>query len=176
VFEFVPTSRTVPITSTRITASITAYSAMSWPFSSVQSFRTNWNIGEGLQYRSICKRRRFTRKYVWSSWNDGWREWDKCAPGLQRPSIVNVRGKVSGHFRDVQIATRGAGTRSCRQPPSKQLPSASVNAKPSMQWVTRKLEITEGVVLPRTFSPKPTQNPLPKLPPKQSVTHAKFVP
>ena len=34
VFEFVPTSWTVPTTNTRMTANITAYSAMSWPWSS----------------------------------------------------------------------------------------------------------------------------------------------
>src|SRR2546427_2290857 len=34
LFAFEPTSRMVPMTITRMTASITAYSAMSWPFSS----------------------------------------------------------------------------------------------------------------------------------------------
>jgi len=39
VLEFDPMSRTVPTTRTRITARITAYSAMSWPSSSVQRCR-----------------------------------------------------------------------------------------------------------------------------------------
>src|SRR5205807_2593969 len=39
VFDLVPTSRMVPTTSTRITANITAYSAMSCPSSSFHSLR-----------------------------------------------------------------------------------------------------------------------------------------
>lgn len=37
LLAFVPINRIVPTTITRITASITAYSAMSWPLSSVQN-------------------------------------------------------------------------------------------------------------------------------------------
>jgi hypothetical protein len=40
LFEFDPTRRTVPTTNTRITANITAYSAMSWPSSSRHSLRS----------------------------------------------------------------------------------------------------------------------------------------
>jgi hypothetical protein len=39
VLELLPISRTVPTTITRITASITAYSAISWPSSSNHKFR-----------------------------------------------------------------------------------------------------------------------------------------
>jgi len=38
LFALLPTRRIVPTTSTKITASITAYSAMSWPTSSFHSF------------------------------------------------------------------------------------------------------------------------------------------
>jgi hypothetical protein len=41
LLAFEPMSRTVPTTSTRMTASITAYSAISCPFSSVRSLRNN---------------------------------------------------------------------------------------------------------------------------------------
>jgi hypothetical protein len=44
VFELEPIRRTVPTTRTRITASITAYSAMSWPESSDQSLRIKLDI------------------------------------------------------------------------------------------------------------------------------------
>jgi len=37
LFAFDPTSRMVPTTKTRMTASITAYSAISWPVSSLHS-------------------------------------------------------------------------------------------------------------------------------------------
>jgi hypothetical protein len=39
VFARLPTKRIVPTTTTRITASITAYSAMSWPSSCHHSLR-----------------------------------------------------------------------------------------------------------------------------------------
>jgi len=39
LLALLPTRRIVPTTSTKITASITAYSAMSWPCSSFQSVR-----------------------------------------------------------------------------------------------------------------------------------------
>src|SRR6266700_2927334 len=39
-----PTKRIVPTTITRITASITAYSAMSCPLSSLHKYRGRWNI------------------------------------------------------------------------------------------------------------------------------------
>jgi hypothetical protein len=39
LFELEPIKRIVPTTNTRITANITAYSAMSWPRSSVHKFR-----------------------------------------------------------------------------------------------------------------------------------------
>src|ERR1700719_4226696 len=41
LFELPPIKRTVPTTITRITASITAYSARSWPCSSDQSLRSD---------------------------------------------------------------------------------------------------------------------------------------
>jgi len=44
LFELLPISRMVPTTRTRITASITAYSAMSWPCSSDQSLFINLSI------------------------------------------------------------------------------------------------------------------------------------
>ena len=44
LFAFDPIKRIVPTTRTRITASMTAYSAMSCPESSDQSFRTNFVI------------------------------------------------------------------------------------------------------------------------------------
>src|ERR1700683_3218406 len=44
LFAFDPINRTVPTTSTRITASITAYSAMSCPCSSIQSLQAHFNI------------------------------------------------------------------------------------------------------------------------------------
>lgn len=46
-----PISRTVPTTRTRITANMTAYSAMSCPLSSDQSLRTNPNIFPPLWLR-----------------------------------------------------------------------------------------------------------------------------
>jgi hypothetical protein len=39
LFELPPINRIVPTTNTRITANMTAYSAMSWPWSSVHKFR-----------------------------------------------------------------------------------------------------------------------------------------
>jgi hypothetical protein len=42
LFELPPINRMVPTTNTRITANITAYSAMSWPLSSDQSFSNIW--------------------------------------------------------------------------------------------------------------------------------------
>jgi len=39
-----PTNRIVPTTMTRITASITAYSAMSWPSSSRHTFKNKSNV------------------------------------------------------------------------------------------------------------------------------------
>src|SRR5215472_15917443 len=44
LLAFEPIKRTVPTTSTRITASMTAYSAMSWPESSDHSLRNILNI------------------------------------------------------------------------------------------------------------------------------------
>src|SRR6266480_4722474 len=44
LLALLPTKRTVPTTSTKITASITAYSAMSWPCSSFQRFRGRSSI------------------------------------------------------------------------------------------------------------------------------------
>jgi len=44
LFAFDPIRRTVPTTRTRITANITAYSAMSCPASSDQSLRINFDI------------------------------------------------------------------------------------------------------------------------------------
>src|ERR1019366_4725569 len=44
VLALVPIRRTVPITNTRMTASMTAYSAMSCPCSSLQTLRTNSTI------------------------------------------------------------------------------------------------------------------------------------
>jgi hypothetical protein len=41
LFALPPIKRIVPTTITRITASITAYSAMSWPWSSDQSLQSN---------------------------------------------------------------------------------------------------------------------------------------
>ena len=42
LLAFEPTSRIVPTTSTRMTANITAYSAMSWPSSSIQILRNTF--------------------------------------------------------------------------------------------------------------------------------------
>jgi hypothetical protein len=44
LLAFEPTMRIVPTTTTRITASITAYSAMSWPCSSVHNLRKRLSI------------------------------------------------------------------------------------------------------------------------------------
>src|SRR5438270_6774343 len=44
LLALLPTRRIVPTTSTKITASITAYSAMSWPCSSFQSVRRRSSI------------------------------------------------------------------------------------------------------------------------------------
>ena len=63
LLAFEPTSRIVPTTMTRMTASITAYSAMSWPCSSVQS------LDNTLLHSSIIRNlfvERVGRK-VWSS-------------------------------------------------------------------------------------------------------------
>jgi hypothetical protein len=43
MFEFDPISRIVPTTMMRMTATITAYSAMSWPDSSVQTLRRKFD-------------------------------------------------------------------------------------------------------------------------------------
>jgi hypothetical protein len=44
LFAFVPIRRTVPITMTRMTASMTAYSAMSWPCSFRHKFSSKFDI------------------------------------------------------------------------------------------------------------------------------------
>src|SRR6202034_4829146 len=44
LFALEPTRRTVPTTITRMTANITAYSAMSWPSSSLQSLPNRGDI------------------------------------------------------------------------------------------------------------------------------------
>src|SRR6266581_3624847 len=49
LLALLPTRRIVPTTSTRITASITAYSAMSCPLSSLHKYRGRWNIRTPLQ-------------------------------------------------------------------------------------------------------------------------------
>src|SRR5438128_10879456 len=49
LFALLPTRRIVPTTITRITASITAYSAMSCPLSSLHKYRGRWNIRTPLQ-------------------------------------------------------------------------------------------------------------------------------
>src|SRR5256885_10692913 len=49
VSTLLPTRRIVPTTITRITASITAYSAMSCPLSSLHKYRGRWNIRTPLQ-------------------------------------------------------------------------------------------------------------------------------
>src|SRR5207237_8541824 len=49
LLALLPTRRIVPTTITRITASITAYSAMSCPLSSLHKYRGRWNIRTPLQ-------------------------------------------------------------------------------------------------------------------------------
>src|SRR5947199_8397232 len=44
LFALLPTRRIVPTTITKITASITAYSAMSCPLSSLHKYRVRWKI------------------------------------------------------------------------------------------------------------------------------------
>src|SRR6266704_3517005 len=65
LFALLPTRRIVPTTITRITASITAYSAMSCPLSSLHKYRGRWNIRTPLQilililvYRQNGKKRK----------------------------------------------------------------------------------------------------------------------
>src|SRR5271167_2626217 len=48
LFAFAPIRRTVPITKTRITASITASSAISWPSSFNKAFRRFFNMGTSI--------------------------------------------------------------------------------------------------------------------------------
>jgi hypothetical protein len=54
LFEFDPMSRRVPTTITKITASMTAYSAMSCPRSSVQSRRRRFDMGDSFFKDSTC--------------------------------------------------------------------------------------------------------------------------
>src|SRR6266700_1645674 len=49
LFALLPTRRIVPTTITRITASITAYSAMSWPLSSFHKCKGKLNIRTPLR-------------------------------------------------------------------------------------------------------------------------------
>ena len=54
LFALPPIKRTVPTTITRITASITAYSAISWPSSSDQSLRSNLLMSSSSNPFGIC--------------------------------------------------------------------------------------------------------------------------
>ena len=55
VLEFEPIKRTVPTTRTRITANITAYSAMSCPESSDQSLLINFDIFSPPGHRQFLR-------------------------------------------------------------------------------------------------------------------------
>jgi hypothetical protein len=54
LFVFPPIKRTVPMTMTRITASITAYSAISWPSSFDQIPRSFFKIGPPKRHNVVC--------------------------------------------------------------------------------------------------------------------------
>src|SRR2546425_3076326 len=100
LLAFEPTRRIVPTTKTKITASITAYSAMSCPLSSLKIWG---RILISLQFLSIVKTR--TLGATFGSRTLNLIPLGDCAPA---PTSVNRKGSEFGSVSDIQQISKSA--------------------------------------------------------------------
>src|SRR5437870_12871706 len=98
LLAFEPTRRIVPTTKTKITASITAYSAMSCPLSSLKIWG---RILISLQFLSVVK----TRTLGWQP-TFGSRTLNLIV--LRRPRCVNRKGSDFGSVSGIQRISKSA--------------------------------------------------------------------